>query len=71
MPNPIVNVDLSKHPNYSRLGVYTRAEVLTLNCNSGSARVRLLDDDGAYAVKNLDIGLQWITDQTITIHQEA
>lgn len=71
MNNPIVTIDLRNHPHYSLHKSYYakiwKAEVLTLNCNTGNMRVRLLNDDGDVEVKNLDTSMSYIVDDKIII----
>lgn len=73
--NPIVTVDFSKHPMYNsdyyRERGYNgkfKAEVLMLNINSGSIRVRLLNDDGTYFKKNIDTSLCYVIEDELLVN---
>lgn len=74
MENPIVTVDLREHPRYSTAEYYSflcdvfKAEVLMLNTNKSTARVRLFDTiTNEVIVKNLDISTSYIVEDEIVI----
>lgn len=74
MKNPIVTVDFRKHPLYSSADYYSflcdifKAEILTLNTNKGTMRVRLFHTETDELItKNLDCSTEFIVEDEIVI----
>lgn len=71
--NPIVTVDWTNHPLYSTTDHYAwkakkwKAEVLIWNINSGTMRIRLLDDDGTLVTSNVEVDIAYIVEDELNI----
>jgi len=75
MQLPRVKVDLRNHPYYSTtedrkfLAKIFDAEILMLNVNKGTMRVRLYDIDAKELVTgNFDMDMSYIVDESVTIY---
>lgn len=75
MQLPRVRVDLRNHPHYSTnehhkfLAKIFDAEILMLNVNKGTMRVRVYDvDTGELVTGNFDMDMSYIVDDSLTIH---
>lgn len=71
MKNPYVTVDLTNHHFYydTEYGKVLTAEILILNINKSSMRVRLYDPlTNKRIMSNVDLGTCWIVDEEITIN---
>jgi len=74
MKHPRVKVDLRNHPYYSTiehhkfLAKIFDAEILMLNVNKGTMRVRVYDvDTGEIVTGNFDMDMSYIIDDQITV----
>lgn len=74
MANPYVTVDLRNHPRYQAeyraefRNVWT-AEILSLNFNSGTARVRLYYPDSCELfVGNFDVDCEYIVQKVFEVN---
>ena len=72
---PRVQVDLRHHPYYSTvehrkfLAKMFDAEILMLNVNKGTMRVRLYDiNTNELVIGNFDLDMSYIIDESVTIH---
>lgn len=74
MANPIVKLDLTNHPLYANDEYYNElarcfdAEVLMVNVNTGSMRVRLYDlADGSLVRSNFDTSMSYIVEDSFVV----
>ena len=75
MQLPRVKVDLVNHPYYSTtehrkfLAKIFDAEILMLNVNKGTMRVRLYDiDTKEFVTGNFDMDMSYIVDESVTLY---
>ena len=73
MSNPWISVDLRNHPLYSNVDYYHqyakvwKAEVLMINTNKGSLRVRLFHEDGEPFVKNFETSYEYVLEDNFQV----
>jgi len=73
MSNPCIGVDLRNHPLYSNVDYYHqyakvwKAEVLMINTNKGTLRVRLFHKDGEPFVKNFETSYEYVLEDNFQV----